>query len=244
MKIKGINFIKKKFLNSSVCVCGMKGKGKDLLMGNVIARRKKPYISNLDYGGEHYDFNYKDIELGGNTYDSMLNQPYYYEFPYPMGTDIYISDVGVYYPSQYCNELNKKYPSIPLFMALSRQCARNAVHINVQSLNRCWDKIREMSDIFIRCVECIYIPKINLVLQKVIIYDKYDSACSRVQPCRIHAHTFGDKNRILQEQMYLDSFYNQHGDVKDYWLVYFNKSKHDTYYFEKLLKGGKKKDEK
>lgn len=244
MKIKGINFIKKKFLNSSVCVCGMKGKGKDLLMGNVIARRKEPYISNLDYGGEHYDFNYKDIELGGNTYDSMLNDPYFYEFPFPLGTDIYISDVGVYYPSQYCNELNKKYPSIPLFMALSRQVARNAVHINVQNLNRCWDKIREMSDLYIRCVKCIYVPYINLVIQRVVIYDKYQSACDRVQPCRIKHHLIGDKTRLLQEQMYLDSFYNTHGDVNEYLLIYFNKSTYDTYYFEKLLKGGKKKNEK
>lgn len=244
MKIKFMPFIVKKFQSGNVCVCGLRGKGKDLLFGNVIARRKKPYISNLDYGGERYAFNYKDIDIGGNTFDSMLNCPKYYEFPYDNSPDIYISDVGVYFPAQYCNELNKKYQSIPYYLALSRQVSRNNVHINVQALNRCWDKIREQSDIYIRCVKCIYIPYIDLVLQKVVIYDKIDSAIARVNPCRIKVPLMGDKDRILNAQIYCDNFYNQHGEVRDYWLIYFNKSKHDTYYFEKLLKEGVKPNEK
>lgn len=245
MKIKlGVGFIAKKFEQGSVLVCGMKGKGKDLIMGNVIAYRKKQYVSNLDYGGERYEFNYKDIDLGGNTYDTMLATPRYYEYPFPPATDIYLSDVGVYFPAQYCNELNKKYQSIPYFMALSRQVGREArVHANCQNISRIWDKIREQSDTYIRCTHCFYVPKINLVIQRVVLYDKYESAQNRVNPCRIKVPMFGNKDRILNAQIYCDNFYNQHGEVHDYWLIYFNKSNHDTYYFEKLLKEGKK-DEK
>ena len=33
------------FKRGNVCVTGLRGTGKDLLMSNVVVRRKKPYIS-------------------------------------------------------------------------------------------------------------------------------------------------------------------------------------------------------
>lgn len=83
-------------------------------------------------------------------------------------------------------------------------------------------------------------------MQEVIIYDKYDSCVNRVKPCLIQRPNLltSLKGDALQKEMYVDNFENQHGSVKRYWLVYINKSKHDTYYFEKLLKEGKKKYEK
>ena len=134
--IRGIRYVKRLFKSGNVCVTGLRGTGKDLIFGNVIHSRKdEPYVSNLDYGGEYHEFNYKDIDLGGNTYDSMLSAPLYYEYPFAPGTDVYISDVGCYFPAQYCNELNKKYSSIPYYLALCRQVSHNNVHINVQNLN-------------------------------------------------------------------------------------------------------------
>ena len=244
MCIKTIKYITKLFESGNVCVTGLRGRGKDLLFGNVIIRRKSPYVSNLNYGGEYYPYDYKNLSLGGNTYDTMLNSPYYYEYPYPLGSDVYLSDIGVYFPSQYCNELNKKYQSIPYYMALSRQVSHNNVHINVQNLNRAWDKIREQSDIYLMPVKCIYIKPLDIVIQKVIEYDKYDSCVQRVKPCRIKVPLIGKQDYILSCQMYVDNFENAHGIVKSYWLIYKNKSNHDTYYFEKLLKNGVKKDEK
>lgn len=44
------------FNSGSVQVSGCKGTGKDVLFGNVIRRQKKPYISNLNYGGTCYPF--------------------------------------------------------------------------------------------------------------------------------------------------------------------------------------------
>lgn len=165
------------FKRGNVSVCGLRGRGKDMLMANVVVRRRKPYVSNVDYGGEFIRFDPNLINLSGNTYKSFLSGNVVpYCFPYEDGTDFYISDVGVYFPSQYCSELNKQFPHIPAFMALTRHLGDCNFHYNVQNLNRCWDKIREMSDIYIMCRRCIVI--LGLVFQTVRIYEKYDSAVS------------------------------------------------------------------
>lgn len=236
--------IVKMFLSGNVCVCGLRGSGKDVLMGNVIARRHVPYVSNLDYtnGDGFQKLDFSRIDVGKNTWENLLrDDPYYYEFPYKEGSDIYISDVGIYLPSQYCSELNRKYPYLPTYMALSRQVSHNNFHINVQSLNRAWDKIREQSDLYIRC-RWVFKPlaKIGIIFQKVTIYDKYDSCVQRVEPCRISVPLLASTEAKMHAKLYIDKFYNQYGSVKSRYLLYVNRSKHDTYYFEKLFKNGKK----
>lgn len=232
----------KLFKKGNVCVTGLRGTGKDLLMGNVIVRRKKEYVSNLEYDnkGLWFSLDYSLIDLGKNSFKDLLEgNVKYYKYTYPQGSDIYISDVGCYFPSQYCNELNRDYKYLPLYMALSRQVSHNNVHINVQNLNRAWDKIREQSDTYIRCRKCIYI--FGFVIQFITIYDKYQSCVDRVSPCRIHEPLFADKEVRTNVQMYRDKFFNQYGSVKNKILIYFNRSKHDTYYFEKLFERGIKK---
>lgn len=233
--------IKTTFNRGNVCVTGLRGTGKDMLFSNVVSRRKQPYVSNIDYGGEFYQLDFNKIDCGKNTYKNLIdNDIKYYEYPYPLGSDIYISDVGIYLPSHYCNELNKLYPYLPTYQALSRQVSHNNVHINVQNLNRCWDKIREQSDIYIRCRRCIYI--FGLVIQLITIYDKYQSCVDRVKPCRINVPLFATKEVKQNARMYLEKFYNSYGSVSNRILFYVNKSKYDTYYFEKLFKGGKKNE--
>lgn len=235
--------IVKLFKTSNVSVCGLVGTGKDLIIANVIVRRKDPYVSNIDYGGGFAPLDFNNLDLGGNTYKDFISGDLkYYEFPYSRGSDIYISDVGVYFPSQFCNELNRDYKAVPEFLALHRHVARNRIHYNVQNLNRSWDKLREMSDIYIRCRRCIYIPFINLVFQQITLYDNYDSCVNRVAPCRVSAPLLNPQGKA-QVDTYRDSFFNQHGMVKNRILIYRNKSKYDTHYFDKLLKGGKKVDD-
>lgn len=251
------------FESGNVCVCGLRGTGKDVLMGNVIARRAKPYVSNLDYtkGKNHQVLDFDKINVGENTYKNLLSGDIkYYCFPYEQGSDIYISDAGIYLPAQYCNELNKQYPYLPTYFALSRQVSHNNVHVNVQHLGRVWDKIREQSDLYIRCRFC-WIPfgkliyKLNqkpkfqwldkiplLVLQKITFYDKYQSCLDRVEPCRISVPVMAKKEVKLNAQMYLDKFRNTYGTIRNRLLIYWNKSDHDTYYFEKLFLGGKKQN--
>lgn len=224
------------FKKGNVCVTGLRGTGKDILFGNVIARRNIPYVSNLDYGGLYNPLSLNKICIP-NTYDNLINNNINdYVYPYPLGSDIYISDAGIYLPSQYCNQLNRDYQGLITYQALSRQVSHNNVHINVQNLNRLWDKVREQSEIYIRCNWCMVLFN-KIVIQKITIYDKYQSCLDRVSPCRIRKpNLLMDKEKRLQYELYRDKFYNTYGDIRSRFLIYINKSNHDTYYFEKLFR--------
>lgn len=170
----------KLFNQGNVSVCGLRGTGKDMLFANVAVRRGLPYVSNTDYGGQYIPFDPSVLDCR-NTYRDFINgtlSPYVY--PYADGTDFYIADGGIYFPSQYQGDLCKAYGYLSTFMALSRHLGDCNVHYNVQNLNRMWDKIREQSDIYIRCCWCKVI--FGIVFQKVIIYEKYESAVNRVPP--------------------------------------------------------------
>lgn len=223
------------FENGNVSVYGLRGRGKDMLFANVIARRRRPYVSNTTYVPflhTELDFNKLDCH---NTYDNFIKGNINkYEYPYDMGADIYISDCGVILPSQYCNELNRKYPYIPVFMALSRQLGKCNVHTNTQALNRTWDKLREQSDKYICCKACFVL--FGLVFQKVIIYEKYESAEKNVPPLKIKV-PFNKHDRVLVEQE-KRSYLIQYGNIKTGWLVYKNKSKFNTTHFKQLLENG------
>lgn len=240
----GIGYIVRLFKTHSVLVCGMKGRGKDMLCANVAMRRKEPYVSNTYYGGGNavdggcwFEFDPKAIDLGGNTYKDFIQHTVKkYEFPYPDGTDFYIADIGVYFPSQYCNELNRDYKNLPLFMALSRHVGNSAVHANCQSINRIWDKVREMSDCFLICNFCkVLFGKI--VFQKVTEYELYDSALKRVPPFRLRKPLF-NQNRIFQWRMMKENYMISHGIIKSHILIYWNKSNYNTRIFKEVLSNG------
>lgn len=236
-----INKIKQMFEKANVCVFGLKGTGKDMLMANVIARRKHEYISNIDYthDSRFHLLNFDDIDCGKNKYTDFINGTVKkYVFKYPYNTDVYISDCGIYLPSQYCSELNNKYPYLPTYFALSRHVARGRIHTNAQHLGRVWDKIREQSDTYIRCRFC-YVLFGKIVIQGVTIYDKYESALNRVKPCRVSVPLTRDTTARQFAKQYLDNFYNTHGNVHNHTLIYINKSNYDTHHFEEVLKNGK-----
>lgn len=230
----GIGSIVRLFERGSVCVTGQRGSGKDLLIANVVVRRGEAYASNVNYGGDFSTLDLSALDCGKNTYDDFIKgtlKPY--KHPYKRGADIYISDIGVYLPSQYCNELNKKYPYLPTYFALSRQVSGNNVHFNVQNLNRAWDKIREQSETYLKCNWCKVIC--GIVLQSVTIYDKAQSCQDRVRPCRVTQPLLCSGELRTQIDIYRDSFYNKHGTVKNKLLIYRNKSTYDTLIFEKEL---------
>lgn len=238
-----IKHIVKLFEDGNVCVLGERGSGKDMLFANVIARRNLEYISNCEYPKKYglplkYNkLDFDKIDCGGNTYVDFMNdtvKPYTY--PYPLGVDTYITDVGVYMPSQFCNELNKQYKHIPIFMALSRQIAEANVHINVQNLNRAWDKLREQSRTYITCLKCkmVKLGKHQLVVQKVRIYEKYDSCVSNVPPLRLPWYIHLGKDKMLA-RLYKLNYEIQHGKIKEATIVYFNNSDYNTHIFREML---------
>lgn len=224
----------KLFRAGNVCVFGLRGRGKDLLMSNVVIRRDLPYVCNTDYGGEHIPLNMPDFDCGRNTYENFISGEIFpYKYPYGDGVDIYISDSGVYFPSQYCGDLNKKYGYFATFMALSRHLGECNVHFNVQNLNRVWDKIREQSDIYI-CCNWSKVLFGKWVIQKVTVYEQYESAVMRVPPYRPPKVRI-NQDRKLQIQMAKQQYRISHGDIKSRIIFYKNKSSYDTRIFKKML---------
>lgn len=232
----------KLFEQGNVCVTGLRGTGKDMLTANVIHRRNENYVSNVNYGLKNaclpLDMRLLDIHNKSDNFISGDIVPY--EYPYPEKADIYISDASVYFPSQDFAELNKKYPTFVNFQALSRHLGDCNVHVNCQNLNRLWDKIREQSDIYIRCESC----KVwhGFVFQIVTIYDKYESCVSRVKPFKSLRvpllNKAGQRELILNEnERYKREFEERNGSVKRLLLIYKNKSSYDTRLFKRLLGG-------
>lgn len=230
-----LGYFIKLFRKGNVCVTGLKGTGKDMLIANVVARRREPYVSNVDYTSNDLftPLDVNALDMGGNTYKNFVNgdvKPYH--CPYKDKTDIYISDVGVYFPSQYCNELNRDYKNIPMYMALSRQINDASVHVNVQNLNRCWDKLREMSDTFIYCRWCKVF--FGIVVQVVTEYEKYETCLARMAEPKISVPLFNRTART-NAKIYLDQFRNTHGKIKTRLLIYRNKSNYNTRVFKEML---------
>lgn len=230
-----LNKIIKRYFNvGNVAVCGLRGRGKDVLFGNVIARKNRMYISNLNYGYCHIPFDYRDIDCGCNTYKQFLEGNLnHYEFKYPYDTDIYISDAGIMFPAHEHKNLEKQYPYLPTYMALSRQVSHNNFHFNVQNLNRVWDKIREQCDIYIKCVGCKVIC--GIVFMRIRVYEYADSCTKDIKPCPIRPKGL-NKDRRLQAKIYYDNYSATYGNIKEYSLIFLNRSCHDTYHFEKVLK--------
>lgn len=225
--------IVKMFEKGNVSISGLVGTGKDMLMGNVVVRRKRPYVSNVDYGGDWFPLDLSIMNVN-NTYDDFIKGTVkYYQYPYQDKTDIYISDCGVYFPAQYCNELNKKYPYLATFMALTRHLYNGSVHTNVQNYNRVYDKLREMSDQYITCKWCrVFFGK--LVIQKVIIYERYQSAADRVPPFCLKRPLL-NLDRMQLWEIQRNNYQIAHGAVKPRILIYWNKSSYNTRIFKEML---------
>lgn len=225
------------FENGNVSVCGLRGKGKDMLTANVVLRRNKPYISNIDYGGVWYPLNFDELDCGKNTYDDFIHGTIkHYEFPYPDGTDVYLSDAGVYLPSQYCNQLNRDYPYLSVYQALSRHLANANFHFNAQTLNRVYDKIREQSDTYIRCMWCKVLFG-KFVFQRVYIYERYQSCVDCVPLFDLKRPLLNPTRRLTYDLAKMN-YQIAHGKIVGKWLVYLNKSSYDTRRFREMLKNG------
>lgn len=232
-----------KLFDSGNCIVfGLRGTGKDLLFSNVVAYRNKPYCSNMNYldsvknAPVCYPFDPVYIKLGGNTYRNFTeNNILPYSYPLPDGCDYYLSDGGVYFPSQECSDLNRRYPSIAMFQALSRHVGNCNFHVNIQNLNRLWDKIREQSDIYIRCISC-KVSKRGIVSQKLIVYDRYQSAVDRVEPLKVKTPLLG---KAVKTDIALTkaNFKAKYGNITKIKVRYKNKGHYDSRRFKKILEG-------
>lgn len=239
----GLRKIIKMFETGCVSVSGMMGTGKDLLMGNVIMRRKRPYVSNMNYGGDWHPLDWSALDCGCNTYKNFISGDLnYYEHPFPDGWDIYGSDMGFTFPAHYNDQLNKQYPYLPTLFGLVRQLGDCRFHVNSQALNRVWDKFREQSDLYITCkwVFKPFVKWFGLVIQHVYVYESYDSAVRRVPPFRVRKPLFSPTRRF-QWELAFQNYEISHGKIKSYILIYRNLSKHNTRQFKEMFLAGNKR---
>lgn len=225
--------IVKLFREGNVMVYGMRGSGKDVLFGNVVMRRRKSYISNTNYGGDFIKFDPAQLDCKNTWRNFMTNKLNHYVYPYPDKVDFYIPDVGVYMPSTYQADLCKEYPHIPVFLALSRHLGECNVHTNCQAIPRIWDKLREQSETYIRCMSCDWLLGF-IVIQKIIIYEKYESAVAKVPPFCLKRPLI-NPNRLQLWEIQKMNYQIAHGKVEPRTLIYINLSKHNTRVFKEML---------
>lgn len=228
---KNAKFIAGRFEQGNVIVFGQKGKGKDLIFQKIIRLRKKKYFSNVNYG---YDWNYislGELRLGNNTYESFIEGAVEVVEKNEQleGADIYISDAGIYLPSQYHYLLDKKYKSLPIFYALSRHLYNNNVHVNTQALNRVWDKLREQADSYFKALRTFRFC--GLLFTKVRYFETYETASENRAPMR---------RRMLNKysKALSDEYQAYNGLVFDIWIVQrISKVKYDTRHFHEVVFG-------
>lgn len=226
--------IKGAFENGNVIVTGRKGYGKDILFQDVIAWRKQDYHSNLNYGGNFHPFDIKQLELTPNTYHNFIKgdivqcqKDKTFE-----KADIYISDGGVYLPSQADYLLHKTYPSLPITYALNRHLYNNGIHVNAQRIERIWKALREQADYF------VLLRKRPLKLPFFMVlftteYDRYESARQELQPM---VNTLFNKYSKAEVNL----FKANHGFVKNGLIIVPKcRLKYDSRAFHEIVYGEK-----
>lgn len=238
-KIRLIKVIKM-FSLGNVIVCGLRGRGKDMLMANIIARKeKKCYISNFDYKikrKQYIPLDFSKLFVGNDYRNFISNEFNKYVYPYPENVDIYVSDIGNIFPNAFHSQIQKQYIDFLSYPMLSRHLGNNNFHCNIQNMNKLWDKLREQSDLYIMCMSCTVLFK-KIVIQKIRLYDNYNSCINRVEPFKSPFKLIGSKK--IDIKLEKQRHRNQYGIIKKYTLIYFNRSNYDTRYFKKVLENGK-----
>lgn len=227
-------FLRDKYRANNTITFGAKGKGKDLIFQKVITMRKKePYLANGYYGYNMIPLKMNDLSVEPNTYENFINghvikvkKTDEWE-----GLDVYISDGGVYLPSQYDNLLSKSYKSLPILYATSRHLYNMNIHINTQQIGRIWVKLREQADFYIMARGTTKI--FGRLYTRFTFYDRVESAEQRLAPLKMGLFNRFDK-AIVKE------YVARNGVIKNGIIMQKIKSlKYDTRAFHKIIFGYK-----
>ena len=223
------------FKRGNVIVTGLRGTGKDMAFCIAINARKQSYISNVEYSNPKkrykcFPFDTSVWKIGGNEYKNFAeNNVKKFVYPYPDGLDYYISDAGVYFPSQYQGELVKRYGGAPLFQALSRHLGDANVHCNVQNLNRLWDKIREQSDLYV-CMKGCKVFFRRWALLRGAVYETAEACEKRLVPPKFGIGKEARNRRVMYE--------TTNGKIKTFWFFSKVPYKYDDRRFKRMLEQG------
>jgi hypothetical protein len=228
-------YIVKLFRHGNVIVWGKKRKGKDLLFQKVINMRKKEtymtnYPDDFNYGHKGKHVKLEELSVNPNIYDDMITEKVkkIQQFPEREKVDVYISDAGIYLPSQFHGVLNKTYPSMPIYYSVIGHLYDSNIHVNYNgSISRLWDKLREQADDYLKVLRSIKLPFI--IFTQVRYYEEYNSAEAGLLPM---------KNSLLntQQRALYQQYVSENGLIKNMWIVQLKKNIHyDTRYFRRLF---------
>jgi hypothetical protein len=224
-------FLIKQFDRFNIITFGKKGTGKDLFFQSIIHKRKKPYYSNISYGyNQLKEISVGDISVSPNTFDNSLENNFI-KVPavFKEKVDFFISDGGIYLPSQYDSSIDKKYPSMFIFYVLIRHLYNSNIHINYNgSITRLYKKLREQADGYIKMRRSIKLFGFMIMLGTY--YDKYESAEQSLLPLKVAMlNKYSKADGLLYQA--------QNGSIKDFFLIIRIKNiKYNTRYFkDKLL---------
>lgn len=234
MRYINIAFITSQFKGCNVIVFGKKGSGKDILFSSVIKKRGCKHLSNIEYykgKTEVKPLGY--LSVAPNVYNDFIDGKVQI-IPKNIieNADYYLSDGGIYLPSQYDNILSKQYPSLPIFYALSRHLGKMNIHVNVQNLNRLWIKLREQADCYIRTKRAINMG--FWILVTTYVYENYNDALELLKP--IKKTIKGDVSKVEESTRGLVE--KRTILVPKRWLEY------DSRYFHKVIYGVPSPDKK
>lgn len=211
-KIKSYLFLRYCLKQFDRCNCFVFGKqryGKDLFFQLVIKKRKLQYYANLDYGYKFLNsISVSDLSVSPNTFENLISGDILpIEKKFVESADFYLSDVGNILPSQYDYLLHKKYPSFPIFYALSKQLYDAHVHGNSQALSRPWKVLREQADFYFECLGTT--RGIGCLKIRVRTYEKYETAKLGLLPFKLPLRS-GKEGKVAKAQ-----FDSTHGIIKE-----------------------------
>lgn len=221
------------FTSANCIVFGLKGAGKDLIFNKIINVRNENCYANIPYNKELCTvLDIQEFSVAPNTFENILeNDIKIVDKNNKENCDYYISDGGIFLPSQYSTTLIKKYPSLPIYYALNRHLTNSNIHINTQYLGRVWDKLREHAGYYIKAVHTTKI--FGFLITDFIVYDNYTSASSQMRPYKITGLVTHSESRANKED-----FESKHGLVKEYKIIQRIKNVHyDSRYFHRLIYG-------
>lgn len=226
MRFWNIARITEFFEKNNVIVYGKKGKGKDILFAAIIKKRKKPHFSNIKYNDQTDVKSINYLSVAPNTYEYFIDgNVIVIPKKIEEEKDYYLSDGGIYLPSQYDTILSKKYPSLPIFYALSRHLGNMNVHVNVQNLNRLWIKLREQADTYIRVTGNVKL--LGYILLFTTTYENYDDAVKNLKPVK----------KLLKGEV-VRTEESSRGEIKNRMLLIPKRwLKYDSRYFHQVVYG-------
>lgn len=221
-----------RFQQGNTITFGRKGCGKDMIFNFVINHRRRKCYSNIQFNNRLCTTQRIDeLSIAPNTYANFIDGEVtkVERDEKREGKDYYLSDAGVFLPSQYNAALDKIYPSFPLYYALSRHLYNSNVHLNTQALGRPWNKLREQADSYIQALRTYNVLNIVYVT-RWRLYDKYSSAEAEVRPYR--ASAFSSKERKARQEEHRSLY----GTVIEGYSVQFRWQLHyDTRHFKHIV---------